>query len=126
MMSSKDMRTHRLEIGHTLASCLPSLRAQEPLLLEYKAAADEDAAGDGEDNADDLRNGDLVCCGRLRSEVRRTLKFGPTESPVEADAEAEAAEAEADAVADDVADIVGDGDGRSSARGAALRTVGVK
>ena len=48
------MRTYRFEIRDTLSCDCSLLRPEETLLLEYEAGTDEDAAGNSENDADDL------------------------------------------------------------------------
>ncbi len=45
---------YRFQVSDTLACCVPGLRAQQTLLLENEARADEDAAKYGEDDTNDL------------------------------------------------------------------------
>jgi hypothetical protein len=49
---------HRFQVSDTLACCVPGLRAQQTLLLENEARADEDTAEYGEDDANNLRGDD--------------------------------------------------------------------
>lgn len=44
--------TYRFEVGHTLS--MHRLRGQQSFLFEYKARPDEEAADNGEDDANDL------------------------------------------------------------------------
>jgi len=49
--------THRFEICDAFTRRSTRLGAQQALLFEHERGADEDAAGNGEDNADDFETG---------------------------------------------------------------------
>ena len=63
------MATHRFEICYTLACSLTLLRPEEALLLEDETRADEKAAGNCENDADDLSRERIRAARCRRGEV---------------------------------------------------------
>lgn len=104
--ATKTDHTHRLQVGNTLSSSLARLRAQQSLLLEYKARPDEKTTAYGQYYSYNLvieSTRDLAQHAR-RLLGRRTLRFELEEISPDA-AEEDTAAAVPVAVSDSEEDI---------------------